>query len=250
MSSIETRIAALEAQVVELKKENQLLKTMTPLASVTEGLKTASSSEVDAWMSACEMLTTKFSELVVTPEEKKKGIAKNPSGPVKWNAFIHETQRAMASALGVDVSKMDAAAMKKAAKVKGCGFSWQEAREQASRNWDAPKKPASKKALAAAAPSSPAAAPSSPAAASASPVVSGSNTSIPSEADIIAATPDATPEMREVMKSEALSYKWTARLFNGVACWLEEPSGDVFSYDFKETLGSYDAKTETFKASE
>ena len=242
MSSIETRIAALEAQVVELKKENQLLKTMTPLTAVTEGLKTASSSEVDAWMSACEMLTTKFSELVVTPEEKKKGIAKNPSGPVKWNAFIHETQRAMASALGVDVSKMDAAAMKKAAKVKGCGFSWQEAREQASRNWDAPKKPASKKALAAA--------PSSPAAASASPVVSVSKTSIPSEADIIAATPDATPEMREVMKSEALSFDWTARLFNGVACWLEETSGDVFSYDFKETLGSYDAKTETFKASE
>ena len=247
MSSIETRIAALEAQVVELKKENQLLKTMTPLAAVTEGLKTASSSEVDAWMSACEMLTTKFSELVVLPEEKKKGVAKNPSGPVKWNAFIHETQRDMASALGVDVSKMDAAAMKKAAKVKGCGFSWQEAREQASRNWDAPKKPASKKALAAAPSSPPAAEPSSQ---PAKPVVSASKTSIPSEADIIAATPDATPEMREVMKSEALSYKWTARLFNGVACWLEEPSGDVFSYDFKETLGSYDAKTETFNASE
>ena len=246
MSSIETRIAALEAQVVELKKENQLLKTMTPLAAVTEGLKTASSSEVDAWMSACEMVSTKFSELVALPEEKKKGVAKNPSGPVKWNAFIHETQRAMASALGVDVSKMDAAAMKKAAKVKGCGFSWQEAREQASRNWDAPKKPASKKALAAAA-SSPPAEPSSP---PAEPVVSASKTSIPSEADIIAATPDATPEMREVMKRDALSFEWTARLFNGVACWLEETSGDVFSYDFKETLGSYDAKTETFNASE
>ena len=241
MSSIETRIAALEAQVVELKKENQALKAITPLAAITEGLKTASSSEVEAWMAACAMVSGKFSELVPPPDEKKKGIAKNPSGPVKWNAFIHETQRAMASARGIDVSKMDDAAMKKAAKVKGCGFSWQEAREQASRNWDAPKKPVSKKPLAAAAASS------TPVA---SPVVSTSKTAIPSEADIIAATPDATPEMREVIKSEALSYKWTARLFNGVACWLEETSGDVISYDFKETLGSYDAKTETFKASD
>ena len=268
MSSIEMRLAALEAQVVELKTENELLKMLTPLEAITEGLKAATPAEVEGWMAACEAVTgkmpaSKTSKPKLTKEEKEKKNT-NPTGPAEFNAFIQAIWHEMAAVEGVVGEHDDA--FKKASKEVGVTF--QKARAEASRRKaemegkPAPVPKAPKAAAAAAAPkvaapkaaapkaaapkaAAPKAEPAAPKAAAAPAALTA-----PTDEQIVEATADYDDAMRSKMKAECEGYGWQACVFEEKACWLDPSTGDVFSYDSITTLGVYDAESGEFCASE
>jgi len=257
MSSIEMRLAALEAQVVELKTENELLKMLTPLEAITEGLKAATPAEVEGWMAACEEVSsktvfkTKSSKVKPTKEEKEKKNT-NPTGPAEFNAFIQAIWHEMAAVEGVVGEHDDA--FKKASKEVGVTF--QKARAEASRRKaemegkPAPVPAAVRKAQKASAPVVKAAPAPKPAASQkkAAPAPAPSSPQVPSEEDILAATADLDDAMRANMKTECEGYGWQARMFEEKACWLDPSTGEVYSYDGNAGVGVYDAETNEFCA--
>ena len=242
MSSIEMRLAALEAQVVELKTENELLKMLTPLEAITEGLKAATPAEVEGWMAACEAVAGKMpapkanASKAKTPKDEKKNT--NPTGPAEFNAFIQAIWHEMAAVEGVVGEHNDA--FKKASKEVGVTF--QKAPKAAKPA--APKapvkaapKPAAPKAPVKAAPKPAAPEPAAPKAAA---------LTVPTDAQIVEATTDYDDAMRTKMKAECEGYGWQACVFAEKACWLDPSTGDVFSYDSIATIGVYDAETGEF----
>jgi hypothetical protein len=254
MSSIEMRLAALEAQVVELKNENELLKMLTPLEAITEGLKAATPAEVEGWMAACKEVADSMKKAKTpkakAPKDDKKNT--NPTGPAEFNAFIQAVWHEMAAVEGVVGEHDDA--FKKASKEVGVTF--QKARAEASRRKaemegkaaPVPKapKPAAPKAAPVAAPKAavPVAAPKAaePVAAAPKPAAHA----VPSEEDIVAATPDLNDALRMKVKADCEGLGWEARLFDGKACWLESTSGDVYDYAGENIIGAYDAEDGEF----
>jgi len=256
MSSIEIRLAALEKMVADLKTENELLKMLTPLEAVTEGLKAASPAEVAGWVEACAAAGVSKKK---APKEEKKNT--NPTGPAEFNAFIQAIWHERAAAAGVVGNHDDA--FKKASKEVGVTF--QKAREEASRRKaEMEGKPAPVPKVKAAKPKAPKAA-KAPAAAASSPVVvpapAASSPVVapvavaakdvkplekPTADDIFAATPEYDDEMRAKMKAECEGYGWEACVFGGNACWLDPASGDVYSYDGESNAGVYDAESGEF----
>ncbi len=262
------RLAALEAQVVELKAENELLKMLTPLEAITEGLKAATPAEVEGWMAACEQVSGKMKKLpkapkVKAPKDEKKNT--NPAGPAEFNALIRAVWHEMAADAGVVGDHGDA--FIKASKEVGVTF--QKARAEACRRkaemegkpapvLKEPKVAAPKAAVKAAVkPAAPkAAAPkaAAPKAAAPKPAVKAPvaepvpSPKVPSEQDILAATPDSDDADRAKMKAESEAYGWKAQLINGVACWVDYSNGECYSYDGMTTIGIYDAETGEFCA--
>ena len=259
------RLAALEAQVVELKTENELLKMLTPLEAITEGLKAATPAEVEGWMAACEAVAGKMpapkanASKAKTPKDEKKNT--NPTGPAEFNAFIQAIWHEMAAVEGVVGEHNDA--FKKASKEVGVTF--QKARAEASRRKAemegkpapvpkaaAPKaaKPAAPKAPVKAAPKP--AAPKAPVKAAPKPAApepaapKAAALTVPTDAQIVEATTDYDDAMRTKMKAECEGYGWQACVFAEKACWLDPSTGDVFSYDSIATIGVYDAETGEF----
>ena len=125
MSSIEKRFVALEAQMAELKAENELLKMQIPMAAITEGLKAASPADITAWMEACAAVAAKHE--VKAPKVKKGKKASSPSsddeeqekekkpktitnaaGPAEWNAFKQAVWHEMAAENGITGEHNDA----------------------------------------------------------------------------------------------------------------------------------------------
>jgi hypothetical protein len=253
MSSIEMRLAALENTVAELKTENELLKMLTPLEAITEGLKAATPEEVASWMAACEAASGKMKKKAKAPKEEKNT---NPTGPAEFNILIQAVWHEMAADAGVVGEHDDA--FKKASKEVGVTF--QKARAEASRRKaemegkpapvpKAPKTPkavASPKAVAApkAVPKTPVSAPKAVPSAPKKAAPSAK----PTAEQILAATPDYDDEMRARMKAECEGYGWECRIFEGKACWLNPSDGDVFSYDGVENVGIYDAAADEFCA--
>ena len=258
------RLAALEAQVVELKNENELLKMLTPLEAITEGLKAATPAEVEGWMAACEAVSGEMKKLPKTkvkapkakaPKDDKKNT--NPTGPAEFNAFIQAVWHEMAAVEGVVGEHDDA--FKKASKEVGVTF--QKARAEASRRKaemegkaapvpKAPKAAAPKAApVAAPKPAAPKAAVPVAAPKAAEPVAAAPKPAahaVPSEEDIIAATPDLNHALRMKVKADCEGLGWEARLFDGKACWLESTSGDVYDYAGENIIGAYDAEDGEF----
>lgn len=263
------RLAALEAQVVELKTENELLKMLTPLEAITEGLKAATPAEVESWMAACEQVADKMptasngkaskaskaSKTKLTKEEKEKKNT-NPTGPAEFNILIQAVWHEMAADAGVVGEHDDA--FKKASKEVGVTF--QKARAEASRRKAemegkpapvpkvaapkvaAPKVAAPKVAAPKVAAPKPVSAPASPKAAPAAPAAP----KVPSAEDILAATPDLTDALRSKVKAECEGYGWEARLFDGKACWLDAKNGDIYEYAGENIIGAYDAENDQF----
>ena len=248
------RLAALEAQVVELKTENELLKMLTPLEAITEGLKAATPEEVAGWMAACEEVSgktvskAKSSKTKLTKEEKEKKTT-NPTGPAEFNAFIQAIWHEMAAVEGVVGDHDDA--FKKASKEVGVTF--QKARAEASRRKaemegkaaPVPKTPKVK------AVSSPVPAPAPKPAkveakAAPAPKAAPAASKVPSAEDILAATPDLNEVLRSKVKAECEGYGWEARLFEGKACWLDANNGDVYEYAGENIIGVYDAENNEF----
>lgn len=259
MSSIEKRFVALEAQMAELKAENELLKMQkmqTPLAAIIEGLKAASAADIAAWMEACAAVAEKYGELKAPMPKAKKGKKAssssdeeekekekkpkkitNAAGPAEWNAFKQAVWHEMAAEHGITGEHNDA--FKKAA--AAAGITHDVARAEASRRkaemeGEKEKKPAkketpAKKEKAAEAPS-----------AKAEPVKAAA-----------LASPKAEPMPADFdeakCKADAESLGWVERNFNGVRCWLDV-SGDVFSYNGEEIIGAYDEETDEFVPSE
>ena len=267
------RLAALEAQVVELKTENELLKMLTPLEAITEGLKAATPEEVESFslaLAACEEVSgkmptaskgkaSKAPKAKLTKEEKEKKNT-NPTGPGEFNAFIQAIWHEMAAVEGVVGEHDDA--FKKASKEVGVTF--QKARAEASRRKAemegkaapvpkaaapkaAPKAAAPKAAAPKAAPKAvtpaPAPATPAPAAPAASPAASPK---VPSAEDILAATPELNDALRSKVKAECEGYGWEARLFDGKACWLDANNGDIYDYAGENIIGAYDAENDEF----
>jgi hypothetical protein len=263
MSSIEMRLAALEAQVVELKTENELLKMLTPLEAITEGLKAATPAEVEGWMAACEAVAGKMpasktkAKTKLSKEEKEKKNT-NPTGPAEFNAFIQAIWHEMAAVEGVVGEHDDA--FKKASKEVGVTF--QKARAEASRRKaemegkpapvpkaaaKAAPKPAAPKAPVKAAPKPAAPKPAAPKPAAPEPAApKAAALTVPTDAQIVEATADYDDAMRAKMKVECEGYGWQACVFAEKACWLDPSTGDVFSYDSIATIGVYDAETGEF----
>ena len=255
------RLAALEAQVVELKNENELLKMLTPLEAITEGLKAATPAEVEGWMAACKEVADSMkkakSPKAKAPKDDKKNT--NPTGPAEFNAFIQAVWHEMAAVEGVVGEHDDA--FKKASKEVGVTF--QKARAEASRRKaemegkaapvpKAPKAAAPKAAAPKAAPKAAAPKPAAPVAAApkpAEPVAAAPKPAapaVPSEEDIIAATPDLNHALRMKVKADCEGLGWEARLIDGKACWLESTSGDVYDYAGEKIIGAYDAEDGEF----
>jgi histone H1/5 len=255
-----------------LKTENELLKMLTPLEAITEGLKAATPAEVEGWMAACEavagkMPALKASKPKLTKEEKEKKNT-NPTGPAEFNAFIQAIWHEMAAVEGVVGEHDDA--FKKASKEVGVTF--QKARAEASRRKaemegkpaPVPKAPKAAAAAATAAPKAPKVAapkPAAPKAAAAAPKPAAPKPAAapkaapaaltaPTDAQIAEATADYDDAMRSKMKAECEGYGWQACVFEEKACWLDPSTGDVFSYDSIATLGVYDAESGEFYASE
>ena len=257
MSSIEMRLAALEAQVVELKTENELLKMLTPLEAITEGLKAATLEEVNAWKAACEEVSAKMptaskaksSKTKLTKEEKEKKTT-NPTGPAEFNAFIQAVWHEMAADAGVVGEHDDD--FKKASKEVGVTF--QKARAEASRRKaemegkPAPVPAAERKAQKVSAPAPAPKAAKTPVKAAPEPEAAPASPQVPSEEDIIAATAEYDDVMRANMKTECEGYGWQARMFEEKACWLDPTTGDCYSYDGITNVGVYDAETNEFCA--
>jgi hypothetical protein len=232
MSSIEMRLAALELQFAELKMENETLKMS--------------------------------SKKVKTKAEKAENAEKNntiPAVPSEWNVFVNSGWHEMAAVKGVTGEHDDA--FKKAS--KEVGVTYQGAMKEASRRKaelegrelvPKVKKEPKEKALKAASPKAPAEpVKASPKAPTPIKVPAPSPkaevlTEMPSDADILAATPDYDDEMRVKMKAECEGYGWQARLINGIACWLDVSSGDVYSYDGINTIGIYDSESGEFCSTE
>jgi hypothetical protein len=263
MSSIEKRFVALEAQMAELKAENELLKMQIPMAAITEGLKAASPADITAWMEACAAVAEKYGELKAPMPKVKKGkkASSSPSsdeeekekekkpkkitnaaGPAEWNAFKQAVWHEMAAEHGITGEHNDA--FKKAA--AAAGITHDVARAEASRRkaemeGEKEKKPKKEKAKKAE-PATPAKkdkaaeAPAVPVKAKAEPKAA------------IAAMP-AIDFDEAKCKADAESLGWVERNFNGVRCWLDV-SGDVFSYNGEEIIGAYDETTEEFVPSE
>lgn len=243
------RLAALEAQVVDLKAENELLKMLTPLEAITEGLKAATPAEVEGWMAACEEVSGKMKKLPKTKAPKDEKKKTNPTGPAEFNALIQTVWHEMAAFAGVVGEHDDE--FKKASKEVGVTF--QKARAEASRRKaemegkaapvpKAPKAAAPKAAAPVAAPKPAAPKPAEPVAAAPKPAAHA----VPSEEDIIAATPDLNDALRMKVKADCEGLGWKARLFDGKACWLDATSGDVYDYAGENTIGVYDAEGDEF----
>jgi hypothetical protein len=223
MSLIEMRLAALETQLVELKAENELLKA---LPSLTQKKVKANAKDV------------------------KKNT--NPTGPAEFNAFINAVWHEMAATAGVIGDHNDA--FKKAS--KDVGVTFVKARTEASRrkaemegrSAPVPKTPTTKVSVKKAKAIEPSSSTVVEVASQEVVEVASQNGAIPSEADIIAVTPDCNDSERLKIKTEGESYGWEARLFNNVACWLEAPSGNVYSYTDAIMIGIYDPEEGEFLA--
>jgi hypothetical protein len=259
MTSIEMRLAALESQVAELKTENELLKMLTPLEAITEGLKAATPAEVESWMAACEAVSGKMkTPKAKTPKDEKKNT--NPTGPAEFNILIQAVWHEMAADAGVVGEHDDA--FKKASKEVGVTF--QKARAEASRRKaemegkpaPVPKVAAPKAAPKVTAPKVTAAKPAAPKAAAAAPKAAPALKAAalkaapvePTAEAIAAATGDYDDEMRAKMKAECEGYGWQARMFDEKACWLDPATGDCYSYDGIANVGVFDSESGEFCA--
>lgn len=139
MASLTKRLAALEAQVSILKAENEALKNVTPLSSVTAGLHAASAEDIQAWMEICQEVAASYGDLAApssnTPSKKVKASKKattNNSGPEAFNKEVRAAWIGLLQAAGVDIhDDADGDAVKKAAKT--AGISYQDAMQEASR---------------------------------------------------------------------------------------------------------------------
>jgi len=275
MSSIEKRFVALEAQMAELKAENELLKmqkAQTPLAAITEGLKAASAADIAAWMEACAAVAAKHE--VKTPKAKKGKKASSPSsddeenekekkpkkitnaaGPAEWNAFKQAVWHEMAAEHGITGEHNDA--FKKAA--AAAGITHDVARAEASRRkaemeGEKPKKPVKEKAekvqktptKASAFQASAFQASAFQAEAPGAPV---KDSAVKAKAEPVMPTMPAIDFDEAKCKADAESLGWVERNFNGVRCWLDV-SGDVFSFNGEEIIGVYEEETEEFVPSE
>ena len=144
---------------------------------------------------------------------------------------------------------------------KEVGVTFQEARAEASRRKaemegkpaPVPKAPKAAAKVAAptpaakvAAPKPAAAKPVAPKVAAPKPVAPTPAHAVPSEEDIIAATPDLNDALRMKVKADCEGLGWKARLFDGKACWLDATSGDVYDYAGENTIGVYDAEGDEF----
>ena len=92
------RLASLEAEMAELKMENEMLKTTMPAAS--------------------------------KKSPKTKRTTTNTEGPKDWNSFVNSVQHEMAASAGIDVDGLSEKEFKEAAKKMGAG--WQEALKEAA----------------------------------------------------------------------------------------------------------------------
>ena len=242
------RLAALEAQVVELKNENELLKMLTPLEAITEGLKAATPAEVEGWMAACEQVAGSMKKPKApkvkapsAPKDEKKNT--NPTGPAEFNALIQAVWHEMAAVAGVVGEHDDA--FKKASKEVGVTF--QKARAEACRRkaeMEGKPAPVLKEPKVAAV--KPAAAPKAAAVKPAEPAPPALK--MPSHEDILAATPDYDDAERAKMKAESEKEGLKACMFEGKACWLNPTTGDVYEYNGNAGMGVYDAASGEFYA--
>jgi hypothetical protein len=254
MSSIEKRFVALEAQMAELKAENELLKMQIPLAAITESLKAASPADITAWMEACAAVAEKYGELKAPMPKAKKGKKAssssdeeekekekkpkkitNAAGPAEWNAFKQAVWHEMAAEHGITGEHNDA--FKKAA--AAAGITHDVARAEASRRkaemeGEKEKKPKKEKAKKAE---------------PATPAKKENEKAAEAPAAPVKAAMPAIDFDEAKCKADAESLGWVERNFNGVRCWLDV-SGDVFSYNGEEIIGAYDEKTEEFVPSE
>jgi hypothetical protein len=240
MSSIEQRLAALEANSVAFAA---LQARNAALEAQLEALKTSSKT-----------VKTKAEKVEKVKDDKKNT---NPTGPSEWNVFVATIRNEMAAAKGI--VEEDEATFKKAC--KEAGITYQGVLKEASRRKaemegkETPVPKVKKAAKAAPKTPSPTATPApppikvpAPSAPSLKPHVPAR---VPSEADIIEATPDYDDEMRARMKTECEEDNgWVARLIDDMACWLDPSNGEVHSYDANHTLGTYDEETGVFTAAE
>jgi len=262
MSSIEKRFVALEAQMAELKAENELLKMQTPLAAITEGLKAASAADIAAWMEACAAVAEKHA--VKAPkakkgkkassddEEKEKKPKKitNAAGPAEWNAFKQAVWHEMAAEHGITGEHNDA--FKKAA--AAAGITHDVARAEASRRkaemeGEKPKKPVKEKAEKVQKTPAKAPAVKDSAVKAEAPGAPVKDSAVKAKAEPVMPAMPAIDFDEAKCKADAESLGWVERNFNGVRCWLDV-SGDVFSFNGEEIIGVYDEETEEFVPSE
>ena len=267
MSSIEKRFVALEAQMAELKAENELLKmqkVQTPLAAITEGLKAASAADIAAWMEACAAVAEKYGELKAPMPKAKKGKKASPSsddeekekkkkpkkitnaaGPAEWNAFKQAVWHEMAAEHGITGEHNDA--FKKAA--AAAGITHDVARAEASRRKAEMEGEKPKKAEKVQKTPAKASAVKDSAMKADPPGAPVKDSAVKAKAE---APMPATPAIdfdEAKCKADAESLGWVERNFNGVRCWLDV-SGDVFSFNGEEIIGAYDEETEEFVPSE
>jgi hypothetical protein len=276
MSSIEMRFAAMEAKIAELEAQNELLK-MQPFEAITEGLKTASPAEVEPFIRALAARQasgkTPASKAKASKEEKEKKTT-NPTGPNEWNVFVASVRNEMAAVKGI--VEEDKAKFMKAC--KEAGITYQGVLKEASRRKaemegkepvpKAPKAKPVKAALVKAATPVKAAPVKAATPVKVKPVEAEVETDVetdseteepaeapksvcvPSEEDILAATPDYDDAFRAKMKVEAKGNGWEARMFGGKACWLHAAEGDVYGYDGENIIGVYNAENDEFEAAE
>ncbi len=278
MSSIEMRFAAMEAQIAELEAQNELRK-MQPLEAITEGLKTASPAEVEAFiraLAACQASGKAPASKAKASKEEKEKKTTNPTGPNEWNVFKKAVWREMAAAAGI-VEEDDAKFKKACSEAPlAAGVSYQAAMKAASRRKaemegkepvsKAPKAKPVKATPVKAAPVK-AATPVKAAPVKVKPVEAVETDAetedeaeepaeapkavcVPSEEDILAATPDYDDAFRAKIKAEAKGNGWEARMFDGKACWLHPSEGDVYGYDGENIIGVYNAENDEFEAAE
>lgn len=93
------RLAALEAQMADLKMENEMLKTAMPVSNSKKS-------------------------------PKAKRTTTNAEGPKDWNSFVNSVQREMAASAGVDMDGLSEKEFKESAKKMGAG--WQVALKEAA----------------------------------------------------------------------------------------------------------------------
>ena len=243
MSSLMSRITALEAEV-------KSLRSVPPLAVFMESLKAATAEEIKAWMDVCNEVSSKYLHTEVLAEsaesakpvaaesksEKKKRAPTNPTGPKEWNTFVRATWHEMAASAGV-LYESDETFKKAAAKA---GVSYQMALQEAKARkavMEGKVKPVAKTSLEAKAPAKAVPAPLKIALPPVTPATS--ETSETSE------TPESEPDY-----SAQLENGWIKIQTDDGEGWHDPTDNIVYDLSGDEPIGMYDVVMKSFVANE